>query len=124
MLAAFAGLALLLATMGVYSVQSYVVAQRTHEFGIRMALGAKPGDVLRMVLGQGVGLVTAGLAVGLAGAFAFGRILGHELAGTAPYDPLTFLSVSLVLASTALLAGYIPARRATKIDPMVALRYE
>jgi putative ABC transport system permease protein len=124
--AAFAGLALLLASVGVYSVMSYVVAQRTHEIGVRMSLGARPRHVIQLVVKGAMVLILGGVVVGLSGAFVFGRILGHELAdiGIRPYDPITFSCVSLVLMAAALLACYLPARRATKVDPMVALRYE
>ncbi len=123
---AFAVLALALASAGVYSVVSYVVAQRTHEIGVRMSLGARPRDVMQLVAKDALVLVGSGVAVGLLGAFAFGRLLGHELAdiGIRSYDPITFLGVSLLLMAAALLACYLPARRATKVDPMVALRYE
>ena len=124
MLVAFAVLALTLASAGVYSVTSYVVAQRTHEFGIRMSLGARPRDVLIMVLKEAIALVATGLSFGLAGAFGFGHLLGHELMGVRFYDPLVFSCVSLLLMAVALVATYLPARRATKVDPMVALRHE
>jgi putative ABC transport system permease protein len=124
MLVAFALLALTLASAGVYSVTSYVVAQRTHEFGIRMSLGARPRDVLFMVVREAITLVAGGLCLGLAGALVFGRLLGNELMGIRFYDPLVFSCVSLLLMAVALLASYIPARRATKVDPMEALRYE
>ena len=126
MIVAFAVLALVLASAGVYSVMSYVVAQRTHEIGVRMSLGARPRDVVRMVVKDAVMLIGSGMVVGLAGAFVFGKMLGHELTqfGIRPYDPMTFSCVSLVLMAAALLACYLPARRATKVDPMVALRYE
>jgi putative ABC transport system permease protein len=126
MVVAFAVLALVLASAGVYSVMSYVVALRTHEIGVRMSLGARPRDVMQLVMKDAVVLIVSGAVVGLAGAFAFGRLLGHELAdiGIRPYDPITFSGVSLLLMTAALLACYLPARRATKVDPMVALRYE
>jgi putative ABC transport system permease protein len=126
MVVAFAVLALVLASAGVYSVMSYVVAQRTHEIGVRMSLGARPRDVMQLVVKDALVLILSGVVVGLAGAFAFGRLLGHELAdiGIRPYDPITFSCVSLLLMAAALLACYLPARRATKVDPMVALRYE
>ncbi|HYL78079.1 MAG TPA: ABC transporter permease [Bryobacteraceae bacterium] len=124
LLTVFASLALILASVGIYGVVAYSVTQRTHEMGLRMALGARVTDVLGMVVGQGMVLVGCGIALGLAGAFAMTRVLAKFLWSVKPTDPLTFISVSLLLALVALLASYIPARRATKVDPMVALRYE
>ena len=123
---AFALLALVLASAGVYSVMSYTVAQPTHEIGVRMSLGARPRDVVQLVVKDAATLILAGLVVGLGGAFVFGKLLGHELTqfGIMPYDPVTFACVSVLLITVALVACSLPARRAAKVDPMVALRYE
>jgi putative ABC transport system permease protein len=124
LLGVFSILALLLASLGIYGVLAYSVAQRTHEIGIRMALGAQRGDVLRIVLRRTILLAATGIAVGAAGAFAVTRVLSKVLFEVKPTDPATFALVALLLAAVALAAGLIPARRATKVDPMVALRYE
>ena len=120
----FALTALLLAGMGIYGVISYIVSERTHEIGIRLALGAQSRTILRMVLRQGLGLAIAGAAVGLVGALIVSHLMAGVLYGVRPTDPLTFAGVALLLIGVALLACYIPARRAIRVDPLVALRYE
>lgn len=124
LLSGFAALALLLAAIGIYGVTSYTVAQRTHEVGIRMAIGAQKADVLGLFMREGLRLVMAGLAIGLVGAFALTRLITSLLFGVSPTDWITFTLVALALLVVAMLACYIPARRATKVDPLVALRYE
>jgi putative ABC transport system permease protein len=120
----FAGLALVLASVGIYGVIAYGVAQRTQEFGIRIALGARRRDVLRLVLGQGTRLTLLGIGLGIIASLFVTRLLATFLYGVSPTDPFTFGAVALLLALVALVACYIPARRATRVDPMVALRYE
>ncbi len=126
-LAGFAGLAVLLAAVGIYGVMAYAVSQRTHEIGIRLALGAQKRDILRMTIGHGVRLAIAGLAIGLLGGLILTHVLSsfsHLLYGVGAGDPLTFACVAALLMTVALLACYIPARRAMRVDPVVALRHE
>jgi predicted permease len=124
LIAAFAGVALLLAGIGLYGVVSYLVARRTQEIGVRMALGAQRGDILRLVLGQGMGLVVVGVGIGLAGAWMLTRWIASLLFDVSPTDPATFAAVSGLLGLVAMLACYLPARRAAQVDPMAALRQE
>jgi len=117
-------LGLILAVVGVFGVISFSVSQRTHEIGIRMALGAEARNVLAMVLRQGAAIVAAGLALGILLAAVMGKLVGGFLSGVSPFDPLTYVCVSVALTLVAMVACYLPARRATQVDPMVALRYE
>jgi putative ABC transport system permease protein len=124
LLGLLAGLALLLALVGIYGSVAWAASQRAPEIGLRMALGAQPFDALKLVVGQGIKPVLIGLAVGLAGAFALTRLMSGLLFGVTATDPATYAGVSLSLMVVALLACWIPARRATKVDPMIALRHE
>ena len=122
LLGLFAALALLLASIGIYGVMSYSVAQRTREIGIRMALGARRADVLQMTVKQALNLVAIGMVIGLAAAFLLTRVLASLLFGIRATDPITFIGISVVLLAVAILASYLPALRATKVDPIIALR--
>jgi len=124
LLGIFATLALVLSCVGIYGVTSYVVGQRTREIGVRMALGAQREDVMRLVLGEGARMALVGVAAGIAAALGLTRLMASQLFGVTAHDPLTFAAVAAALTMVALLACYLPARRAVRVDPVVALRYE
>ena len=115
---------MILALVGVFGVISFTVSQRTNEIGIRMAMGAAQSSILRMILRQGLWIISGGVAAGVLLALALSRLVGNFISGVSPYDPLTYIGVTVMLGIVALLACYFPARRATRVDPMVALRYE
>ena len=124
LLSVFSTLALVLSAVGIYGVISYLTGQRTHEIGIRVALGASAKDVLRMVLGEGLRITLIGIGIGLAAALGLTRLITKIIYGVSASDPLTFFGVALLLTAVALVACYIPARRAMRVDPIIALRYE
>jgi putative ABC transport system permease protein len=124
LLGSFAALALILAAVGLYGLISYTTARRTHEIGIRMALGAQTGDVLKLVIGQGIRLALIGVSIGIGGALAVTQLMRSLLFGVSAIDPLTYIVVAVSLTLVALVASWLPARRATKVDPLVALKYE
>jgi putative ABC transport system permease protein len=124
LLSLFAALGLLLAAVGIYGVMAYSVSQRTHEFGIRMALGAQTRDVLKLIMRQGMMQALIGVGIGLIASLTLTRLMKSLLFGVSPTDPLTFALIALLLTTVALLACYIPARRAARVNPLTALRYE
>jgi putative ABC transport system permease protein len=124
LLSAFAALALVLSCIGIYGVISHLVGQRTHEIGVRMALGAQPVHVMRLILGEGVRMALVGVITGIIAALALTRLIASQLFGVTSHDALTFAAVAILLTVVALLACYVPARRAVRVDPLVALRYE
>jgi putative ABC transport system permease protein len=122
LLATFAAVALVLAAVGIYGVISYAVSRRTHEIGVRVALGASPSAVVRLVVAQGMRVVTVGVVIGLAGALLASRLMTQLVYGVRVTDPMTYVGVAALLGAVALVASYIPARRATRIDPLAAMR--